>query len=49
MLAPFDGPDRVAGDPRVGEIRALRTFRLIGLSLLGNGVWLLIRLLWHAI
>jgi len=28
MLAPFDGPDRVAGDLRVGEIRALRTFRL---------------------
>jgi hypothetical protein len=28
MLAPFDGPDRIAGDLRVGEIRALRTFRL---------------------
>ena len=28
MLAPFDGPDRVSVDLRVGEIRALRTFRL---------------------
>lgn len=26
--APFDGPDRVASDLRVGEIRAVRTFRL---------------------
>jgi hypothetical protein len=28
MSSPFDGPARVAGDLRVGEIRALRTFRL---------------------
>lgn len=28
MTAPFDGPDRIAPDLRVGEIRALRTFRL---------------------
>jgi hypothetical protein len=28
MLASFDGPERVPGDLRVGEIRALRTFRL---------------------
>ncbi len=28
MSAPFDGPDRAASDLRVGEIRALRTFRL---------------------
>lgn len=28
MPAPFDGPDRVASGLRVGEIRALRTFRL---------------------
>jgi hypothetical protein len=28
MSALFDGPDRVASDLRVGEIRAVRTFRL---------------------
>ena len=27
-MAPFDGPDRIAPDLLVGEIRALRTFRL---------------------
>jgi hypothetical protein len=30
MSAPFDGPGRVASDLLVGEIRALRTFRLTG-------------------
>ena len=28
MSEPFDGPGQVASDLRVGEIRALRTFRL---------------------
>ena len=28
MATPFDGPDLVVPDLRVGEIRALRTFQL---------------------